>query len=331
VTTSRALFTNEECIPANAVCSEMLADRRMHGVVKWSLFPRPYGDDMRVPDDVKKCVVFIGESIPGKAPGPDAVHYGGTGFFVHMALVGKAVAIYLVTAKHVADALRGKPFLIRANTKTGESKIFEPTDALHWHYHPSDTAADVAVMEWCPPVDIDYQHIDSNSFVDDAMLNPTGIGIGSEVHIIGLFKFHHGSSRNHPLLRTGNIAMIPDERIEVSGSKPMEAYLIEARSIGGLSGSPVFAVTEWFNPEKKVLSLTWALLGLTRGHWEFREGQSINDFSIEDSQKQLGVNVGIAIVTPAKKILDILNNAELTAIREKFRQELIERDSPKPD
>ena len=42
-----------------------------------------------------------------------------------------------------------------------------------------------------------------------------------------------------PILRMGNLAAYPQERVQVEGVE-MDAYLIEARSIGGLSGSPVF-------------------------------------------------------------------------------------------
>lgn len=37
--------------------------------------------------------------------------------------------------------------------------------------------------------------------------------------------------------------MFPDERILTDNYGDMEAYLVEARSIGGLSGSPVFTTT----------------------------------------------------------------------------------------
>jgi hypothetical protein len=54
-----------------------------------------------------------------------------------------------------------------------------------------------------------------------------------------------GRKRNIPIVRTGNISMIPSEKvpgiqIRRGESVESEVYLIEARSVGGLSGSPVF-------------------------------------------------------------------------------------------
>ena len=42
-----------------------------------------------------------------------------------------------------------------------------------------------------------------------------GIGIGDEVYISGLFTYHAGTDRNIPIIRTGSIAMTPEERIPV--------------------------------------------------------------------------------------------------------------------
>jgi hypothetical protein len=55
------------------------------------------------------------------------------------------------------------------------------------------------------------------------------------------------------------------------------------------------------------------LLGLMHGHWEIRESD-INNPLIQHDRKH-GVNLGIAIVTPASKILDILNEPALQTIR----------------
>jgi hypothetical protein len=65
------------------------------------------------------------------------------------------------------------------------------------------------------------------------------IGIGDAVFITGLFSHHPGKARNLRVIRVGNIAAMPDEPVKTQRGE-MEAYLIEARSLGGLSGSPVF-------------------------------------------------------------------------------------------
>ena len=111
-------------------------------------------------------------------------------------------------------------------------------------------------------------------------------------------------------MRMGNIAMVPDERIPITNFGDMEAYLIEARSIGGLSGSPVFVI-EVVDPLDRRIHL----LGLIQGHWDVKP-ETIIDEATEDSETRAGVNVGIAIVTPASKILEIINCNEMQKLRD---------------
>ncbi len=66
------------------------------------------------------------------------------------------------------------------------------------------------------------------------------LGLGDEVFLTGLFHSHHGRQRNIPIVRAGNIAAMPEEKIHTDKFGFIDAYLVEARSIGGISGSPVF-------------------------------------------------------------------------------------------
>jgi hypothetical protein len=97
----------------------------------------------------------------------------------------------------------------------------------------------------------------------------------------------------------------------------MEVYLAEGRSIGGLSGSPVFV-----RPTTRIVGLGneqgpqavfgmggFRFLGLMRGHWDFPLGVQVGQAE--------AVNMGISIVVPAKKILETLYHPELVALRDK--------------
>ncbi|MFA6561799.1 MAG: hypothetical protein WCV00_07800 [Verrucomicrobiia bacterium] len=154
------------------------------------------------------------------------------------------------------------------------------------------------------------------------------MGIGDEVCIVGLFSYHKGTSKNHPILRTGNIAMMPDEPIQTSEG-PMEAYLIEARSIGGLSGSPVFVRIECQRADK-TMQHTWAFLGLIHGHW-VTPTENINDMTEQDAKGKMSLNTGIAIVTPGLKLLDILYGEELKSMRRARIEAEQESNLPIPD
>ena len=57
---------------------------------------------------------------------------------------------------------------------------------------------------------------------------------------VGLFTKYFGRSNLIPIVRTGNIAMMPKEKVPLGSFGLTDAYLIEGRSIGGLSGSPIF-------------------------------------------------------------------------------------------
>ena len=104
----------------------------------------------------------------------------------------------------------------------------------------------------------------------------------------------------------GNIAMMPDELVPTKIGN-IEAYLIEARSIGGLSGSPAFV------RETSHIGLGPVyLFGLMHGHWDIPP-ESKNDIDYIESNKT--VNLGIAIVVPAKKILEVLNQPRLLDMR----------------
>jgi hypothetical protein len=95
----------------------------------------------------------------------------------------------------------------------------------------------------------------------------------------------------------------------------MEAYLAESRSIGGLSGSPVFVRNTVKSPVQgpKGVSNIYALgdghlLGLMHGHWDL----PVSFSSLEQAE---AVNMGVSIVVPAKKILEVLHHPELVAMR----------------
>ena len=111
------------------------------------------------------------------------------------------------------------------------------------------------------------------------MIKKRSIGIGDEVITVGLFTAVPGVSRNQPILRHGNIAMFPVEQIQ-TGLGYADVILVEARSIGGISGSPVFARNTFMTKVKNrhgeddILFANGpgvTLLGLMHGHWDIRE------------------------------------------------------------
>jgi len=175
-------------------------------------------------------------------------------------------------------------------------------------------------------------------FVKEESLGEKGIGVGDEVFITGLFSKVIVTTRVLPIIRMGNVAMIPKEKIP-DGNNLIEAYLIESRSIGGLSGSPVFVretlklqttnikpgadfskVSDRYPGESfgKLFDVVemlgvgrYYLLGSAVGHWDLPTGVS-NE----------AVNMGISLVTPAGKILEILLQPELKELMKEVEEDI---------
>lgn len=205
-----------------------------------------------------------------------------------------------------------------------------------WFQHPSDPTADVAVIPFAMNPDLETVSVSTRHFIDASVLSTEQIGIGDEVFIVGLFAHAAGKTRNMPLVRHGNIAMIPTEQVQIE-SGYADVYLIEARSIGGLSGSPVFVRKTVSIKGKDNLgrdisfsgpASDFRLLGLMHGHWD------INEFDINNprwTHSQRGVNLGIGVVVPACKILETLNCPALVAARQRNEDAIRSSITPTQD
>ena len=307
--------------------ADTLVDTRLGDEPRYFITPSK-DINMRVPDEIRQCVIYLG-SPTVMADGRDAMRPRGTGFFVSIPLriEGSNTAyIYLVTAKHVADSLGDKPFKIRINTNDGRSMMVNSGDSLTWWTHPTESTVDVAVFPWAPSRELyEYKSIPQSMLLTDAIIQSKSIGTGDEVFMTGLFIHLAGNARNLPIVRMGNIAMMPQETVPTRFGD-IDAYLIEARSIGGLSGSPAF-VRETVN-----FGLgTFYLLGLMHGHWDIPP--NVRDDSLAmDADDFLGkVNLGIAVVIPAKKILEVLNHPGLVEMRKNNDEKIRKENMPTMD
>jgi hypothetical protein len=266
---------------------------------------------MRIPDQLIKCVGFV-------SPLAQTLTFGGTAFVVGIRVDATHVYAHLVTAKHVADALEPGEVVIAMNAKDGRPLFLHKGDTP-WFHHPTEAdSVDVAVLPFGSArfSEYDIQWIPEDGFVTDERIAEYGIGLGDELVIIGLFTKFVGSTHLIPIVRTGNIAMMPTDKVPVKDFGEIEAYLAEGRSIGGLSGSPVFARSTVNMPmqnrhgHKMHLSGLGPLhfLGLMHGHWDLPA-------SFSAAEQAEAVNMGVSIVVPAKKILEVLYSPELVAMR----------------
>jgi hypothetical protein len=141
---------------------------------------------------------------------------------------------------------------------------------------------------------------------------------------------HRGLQKNIPIIRIGNLAAMPEERIFTEKLGWIDAYLVEARSIGGLSGSPVFVHPAGIKQRPGKTALTaegkFYWLGMMHGHWDIdMEG------SFEELTKLEAVNMGVAIVVPVSKILEVFDHPDLVRRKRETEQKMLGASSPTMD
>jgi hypothetical protein len=308
------------------------SDYRLGGVPRYILADKDE-EFVMIPDEIRDCSCFVCYE------NEERQHIVcGTAFFIAevLGVSGKDKNltmtysnVFLVTAKHLIDGIKLKypnlPMGVRVNSTDGKTHdIVIPIDA--WFYHPTDSSVDVAVLPWFSNEGLAFTTNPTYTAITHEVIRENGIGIGDEVFVIGLFTKHHGGERNLPIVRTGNIAMMPEEPVQTNYGL-MTAYLIELRSIGGLSGSPVYVHKQWADPKHKRTGHILYWLGMIHGHWNIEE-KSI-DMPIHDKEQQL--NTGIGIVVPAYKILEILDREEILAMREESKRNFTQRNIPTED
>lgn len=284
-----------------------------------------------IPPEIPSSVVFLCCRHQGREPYPR-----GTGFFLRRIEEGRDF-YYLVTARHIIDGidgLRGSDHLVhvRVNVRGGGYRFIE-TPVGDWRSHPTDLATDVAVL----PVDAALMADADALFVPfQAEGIPEAVterhGPGDEVIVAGLLLNHYGRKRNLPIIRTGHLAAMPHEPIELpwaarKAGKPMEAYLVDTRSIGGLSGSPVYirvaqvhrhdrplvVPAEWYNRRAFQDLLGYYLLGLVHSLLFIHENELRTEVDPKADDREQ--NTGIAVVVPHNKIRETIDQPVLAERR----------------
>jgi len=257
---------------------------------------------MRVPDEVRKCVVFLGFRM---ADGTFKIC--GTALYFEVIFASRRGSC-LVTARHVVDGIRKLGLLevyIRINTLDGGSKWFSST--IDQWLLPSDPSLDASIMWAGVPSGADHLILNQSTVLTQSTVTELGIGVGEEVFITGLFVHQIGEQRNTPIVRVGNLASYPEERIRSRVFGEMDAYLIAARSIGGLSGSPVFVHTGQVRVIKGQIQQAakpmFYLIGIVHGHYQKNEKEPGSD-DVET------LNTGIAIVVPMQKIQSFIDTVK---------------------
>jgi hypothetical protein len=274
---------------------------------------------MRIDDKILKTTVFVGVESGGKFVPL------GTGFFAAI-VYRDAVCTYLVTAQHVFDAVAGDYVSVRLNRKGGDSETVRVSKLNAWpHERPENDI--VAIPMGISPDVYDQFIVDvSRSELDSArvLMQPS---LGDEVVAVGLYTSHYGRVRNAPVVRVGHIAAMPDEPVKTSAGY-VASYLVEIRSIAGLSGSPVYLNPPDVRVHKgKMQHRTESMhvpVGVLVGYHvvESKEDQiAVPQFQGDDARASSALsqderNTGFTVVIPIERVTEVLEREPVKSMRE---------------
>jgi len=315
---------------------------------------------MQVDDIIRKCTAFIGY--------PTEIGFSaeGTGFFGSISQ-HEFTFYYFLTAAHIVWPGRARnskkfphgPITIRLNSKTGDP-ILDKQNNDDWIF-PADKTLDVCAIPfgWSGTVNESSNYdticvlpLEIMSLTKD-QTEKTGFALGDEVFMPSAFIGRIGEKRNIPIIRTANVAAMPEEPVQF-GSPRRGAYLIETRSLGGTSGAPIFLNLRpmrsiKFKEAKEVLYgvkeetqkvathkavvLPYRLVGMVLGSHANNYASdfiSENDTDIQPL-KDADFNAGISVALPATDILDFVQNEDgMKNQREKLIQALKKTSGYRP-
>jgi hypothetical protein len=253
---------------------------------------------------------------------------GGTGFFVRVKDgPDEPEFIYAVANWHVVGI--GGAGVARLNTPDGTGEVLAD---LSWTREQA-RGDDLAVARVGLSAEhFSYSAIDADLVMGRAEPGKTEddarriFGPGNEVFFIGRHAEHEGRGPNDAMVRFGTIAQMPsDEWIynEGIGCK-QESYILEARSIGGFSGSPVFVNPQAFidengqwsfqmNATTQKIRMTF-LLGVVWGH-ENRWTNLRDETRKRKLREWVPENSGLLYAVPSWVLLDALMSEEEVEVR----------------
>jgi hypothetical protein len=285
----------------------------------------------RIDDEAAKAIVHV---YPDMDSAQSDREEGGTGFVMAVPVANLAPLVvdhtYVVTNRHLI-VNRAEPAVVLRRHDGQRLPIAVP--ATSWFTH-SDGADDIAVAS-LPDLSLDEYDIASfpiSHCINRDQIAPLGVGIGIDVYYLGRFKAAI-ELQSITTVRFGSISSMPVMVRHPNFKKDVESYLVEGRSRGGFSGSPVVAMLKGPTVEKDHarsiihLGADEFLLGIAWSHMtEWQEAR------IRGSKAELLVdlNAGMVCVAPAWRIIDILMRQELVTQRNADRATWIQQQGGEP-
>jgi hypothetical protein len=293
---------------------------------------------MDLPREIEKCVAYVAYQTQSNSRGELA---GTCLLIVRRSNILGFNLFWALTARHVVEHIEASK-VYRAEIRVNvieEGAVIQPP--LSRWFFPPDPDVDLAAACLTEAVDSNPERWDHWAMPWEMIVpesingrDPRQVALGDDIFVTGMFYQHHGKYRNSPIVRSGNIAAMPEERIVVElgpQNKTREAwvegYLVELHSQQGLSGSPVFVVEA---RERNVLNVIRGavtlftprsrqpiyLLGLITHHFS-GEGKGIQE---RLGSEKAEINYGIAVSVPHYKIAEFFDSPEIKAHEAKLIQ-----------
>lgn len=283
----------------------------------------------RIPDYVLKSTVYLYRSEEAALKGERG---GATAFLVYLKPTNRDLAFwelghfYVVTARHV---IVGGATWVRLSMVDGTVDTYEVPEKS-WIPHPFGDDVTAAPMMPLEENLHDVRSVPADIFLTEEHLANGLIGPGDETFFIGRLASADGGARNQPSVRFGNLSMLPVPILNRTTGIRQLSFIVEARSLGGYSGSPVFAYNSGTVTHKGRIERTddseLFLLGIDWCHlndWQevLREDQ---ETAVKPPRWVRG-NTGMAGVVPTWKLTELLKEPILKKQRDKDETELLER------
>jgi hypothetical protein len=242
---------------------------------------------------------------------------------------------FVVTARHVVGD-RSKVFGRFSTTdpkKPGLAEYdIEQLRRDHDYFVHPDEGVDIVVFRtpvWkeMQLVPVPYDLVATRKAFEDEAIQPT-----DRIVFPSLLVNFIGTGRNYPVMRTGAIALMADEKVPIRykmGGREVnteqEVLLANATAASGASGSPVFLDP---GPRAKATSYTFGtkpmLLGVVHGFYPAMPRDLI-DVEATETKRMFQENSGIAIIFPAWRIREIIDSDDF----QKRIKDLVKEDDAK--
>lgn len=299
----------------------------------------------RIEDRFLDAVIYL---YPSDVAANSGESIGGSGFLLVDLLSDRKFGLmYAVSNWHVIYNFNSP--VIRLNTRRGEKEVI-PLKQGDWFEHGSYDLA-VAPLSVLDREIYKYACVSTNDFLTQDIIKDHDIGPGDDVFMVGRFVSHEGKQRNLPLIRFGNISMMPYEKLADSYGRKQKVFLVEMRSLVGFSGSPVFVFlasnvvrqsdinedgTFKRGAEHEITMRGPWLLGVDCADLPYRE-RVFQVVKIAGVQKDMETdyvaysNSGQMAVIPSWRLLDFLNTDERCVMRkQKAERRLAEEKRKAP-